>query len=435
MGAADSLAGAVLGGDRRIAERLARSLLIPVRTNFVERPWGGTAIREFKGLCPLPEQRAVTGAGLGEAFEIAACDDDAETRTFPSSLVLEDGSRVSLPALLAQHAGTLLGSGFVARYGASFPLLPKILDIKELLSVQAHPAGNTEVYVVIDAEPGATIRLGFNRDVETAELKSELEGGLELQGMLLDTLDASVDEHELQRMLSRWFAERGADEREALAALEPWLVSDRRGAAEAALGALKRCYWSVLDSLNEIPVTPGQTIHNANPPRITAATGGEPSAEVHALGNPEGREILALEIRRPGPTFRAWDNVRFPRRDIDIDTALGALNLSRTESDEFIVAREPVAGRDATSRSVESPHFTIEHLAPAAGRAVGVGPEPPHSLHVISGDVTVFDADGGELGRLARGDSAIVPVGVGAYHVHAEAGDVDVVKVALPMDP
>ena len=45
-------------------------------------------------------------------------------------------------------------------------------------------------------------------------------------------------------------------------------------------------------------------------------------AEVHALGNPEGREILALEIRRPGPTFRAWDNVRFPVRDVDVDAAL-----------------------------------------------------------------------------------------------------------------
>lgn len=434
MGATDSLAGAVLSGDRGIAERMARSLLKPARTNFVERPWGGTAIREFKGLCPLPEQRAVSGKGLGEAFEVAACDDDAETRAFPSSITLEDGSRVSLPALLAQHAETLLGSAFVARFGASFPLLPKILDIKELLSVQAHPPGNTEVYVIIDAEPGATIRLGFNRDIDAAELKAELEGGLEWQRLLLETLVANADEHELQRVLSRWLAARDTDAREALAVLDPWIVAERRGAAEAALLALKRCYWSVLDSLNEIPVTPGQTIHNANPSRITAASGAEPSAEVHALGNPEGREILALEIRRPGPTYRAWDNVRFPRRDIDIDAALGALNLSRTDGEEFVVAREPVAGRTGTSRSVESPHFTIEHLAPTPGRAVAVGPETPHSLHAIKGDVTVVGDDGAELGRLTRGDSAIVPVGVGAYHLDAAADDVDVVKVALPMD-
>lgn len=434
MAAADSLAGAVLGGDRRIAERLARSLLRPARTNFVERPWGGTAIREFKGLCALPDQREARGAGLGEAFEIAACDDDPEALAHPSSLTLADGSRVSLPALLNVHAETLLGPRFVARFGPSFPLLPKILDIKELLSVQGHPPGNTEVYVIIDAEPGATIRLGFNRDVDAAELAAELRGGLELQQLLLDTLGPGTDEHALQPVLGRWLADRATDEREALAMLDRWISADRRGAAAAALSALKRCYWSVLDSLNEIVVEPGQTIYNANPERIAAAAGIEPSAEVHALGNPEGREILALEIRRPGPTFRAWDNVRFPRREIDIDTAIRALNLRRTRIEEFLVDHEPVPGRPGVSRSVVSPYFTIEHLSPTPQAAAAVGREPPHSLHVVGGAVTVRAEDGTALGPLARGDSAIVPIGVGAYHVEAAADEARVVKVGLPVD-
>jgi len=67
------------------------------------------------------------------------------------------------------------------------------------------------------------------------------------------------------------------------------------------------------------PVT---LIYNANPEAVSAATGRSRSAEVNALGNPQGKGFLALEIRRPGPTFRAWDHVRFPLRPIDVDKTL-----------------------------------------------------------------------------------------------------------------
>ncbi len=59
----------LLDGDRDALAHVASRLLIPLENNFVERPWGGTRIREYKGLAPLPDQRAVTGMGLGEAFD------------------------------------------------------------------------------------------------------------------------------------------------------------------------------------------------------------------------------------------------------------------------------------------------------------------------------------------------------------------------------
>jgi hypothetical protein len=96
------------------------------------------------------------------------------------------------------------------------------------------------------------------------------------------------------------------------------------------LTALRTAYWDTLERLNAIPVAAGQVIYNATPARLTAVSGQPASAEVHALGSPEGRAVLALEIRRPGPTFRAWDNVRFPLRNLDIDAALAALNLQAT---------------------------------------------------------------------------------------------------------
>jgi mannose-6-phosphate isomerase class I len=151
---------------------------------------------------------------------------------------------------------------------------------------------------------------------------------------------------------------------------------------------------------------------------------------VHALGNPEGRGVLALEIRMPGPTFRAWDNVRFPLRDIDVDAALGALNLGATKRSEFVVARKPV--RPGVHRSVDCDRFRLEHLKPTKTRPIDVPASAPHSLHVLAGRVTMRGAAGGALGALKRGESALVPVGVGAYRVVAASTPVEVVRVELP---
>ena len=201
--------------------------------------------------------------------------------------------------------------------------------------------------------------------------------------------------------------------------------------AAGLVQALHAAYWAVLDLMNEIPVSAGQVIYNANPPRIAAARGAPRSAEVHALGNTEGREIVALEIRRPGPTFRAWDNVRFPVRPVDAAAAIAALNLERTDPAEFIVERTPVAGRRGVARSVDA-DYRLEHLEPTALISIDVPAAPPHSLHVLGGAVTVYATDGAVAGRLARGDSAIVPIGVGAYRVAADREPAMVLKAEIP---
>jgi hypothetical protein len=197
------------------------------------------------------------------------------------------------------------------------------------------------------------------------------------------------------------------------------------------LGSLRDLYWEVLDLMNEIPVAAGQVIHNATPQRIARAAGTPPSAEVHALGNPEGHEILALEIRRPGPTFRAWDHVRFPIRGVDIRAAIAALNLHRTEAEEFAAAIVPIGGRPGVSRSVEGEHFRLEHLTPTALTSVEVPAAAPHSLHAIDGAVSVYCTDGALAGRMVRGESALVPAGVGAYRVAADTSAAALVKVDL----
>lgn len=422
-------AQALLDGNAAVVRRLAENLLKPLNDNLVERPWGGRRMLEYKS---LPATAVPEGVGLGEAFELAADDRDAEARAHPSRIRCADGSTISLPQLLELHAEALLGADFVERHGPCLPLLPKTLDVVELLSVQGHPPGNTEVYVIIEADPGATIRLGFNQDIDAPVMQARLKNGRLEQQRLLALCREGADPNALQRLLAPWLADRNAKPHDVEAALAPLLASTG-GFADASpiLASLHALYWDVLDSMNEIPVAAGQVIHNATPERITAITGLPASAEVHALGSPQRRELVALEIRRPGPTFRAWDNVRFPLREIDVAAALDALNLSRTEPHEFIVEPRAIARRPGVAVSIDTGHFRLEHLTPTAAVAVDVPAEPPHTLHVLAGRVTLRAASGRELGQLARGESALVPIGVGAYSVTAEGGDANIVKVNL----
>jgi mannose-6-phosphate isomerase class I len=366
---------------------------------------------------------------IGEAFELAADDRDAEARRYPSTLHLADGSTVSLPKLLEVHAETLLGAAFVATHGPRWPLLPKTLAVAELLSVQAHPPGNTEVYVIISAEPGATIRVGFNTDVDAAAFEKRAESGRRQQERLLDLCKGSLDADTLQDVMKTWLADRAGTPATVDSRLRAALGS-RWTEAEPLLRSLHDLYWAVLGVMNEIPVTPGQVIYNATPEHIAAARGIPRSAEVHALGNTAGREILALEIRKPGTTYRAWDNVRFPLRDVDTAAAVRALNLERTDPADFVTPLRPIPGRPGVSVSVDSAEYRLEHLEPTATMSVDVPASGPHGLHVLSGAVSVYSTDGTVVGRLGRGDSALVPIGVGAYRVVADLEPVMVVKAA-----
>lgn len=405
---------------------LASGLIRVERDNLVERPWGGAWIERFKRI-PAP----AGGRRFGEAFEISAFPADDEARRHPSHIRFDDGSRIDLPALLEAHGALLLGEAFVGRYGACFPLLPKTLDVKEQLSVQGHPPGHTEVYIIIDAEPGATLRLGFNRDIDPVAMARELSAGIELQDRLQALLGSEIDAAALQPIVAPWLAARDADTAAILVGLETRVPAGSSGAAASILQELKALYWHVLDSMNAIEVEPGQIIHNSTPARLLPDGGSDASSEVHALGNPEGLEILALEIRRPGPTFRAWDNVRFPKRAVDVTAAIGGLNLGATAPAEFVAGRRPVPGREGVSVSVDSRYFRVEHLSPEPARAVSVPASQPHSLHCLAGTAELSNERGQRIGRLERGESALVPIGVGAYRVESAKG-ADVVCAMLP---
>ena len=86
----------------------------------------------------------------------------------------------TLEDILETYLGDLVGDTVYDRYRNQFPLLIKLLDINERLSVQVHPDdtvalqrydsyGKKECWYVLEAGEDAVIWLGFKKDVSATE--------------------------------------------------------------------------------------------------------------------------------------------------------------------------------------------------------------------------------------------------------------------------
>jgi mannose-6-phosphate isomerase class I len=393
--------------------------------NLIARPWGGFKLAVFKGVAG---ERAAER--FGESFEVSACPEDAEAGAHPSVAVLDDGTEVPLPDLLRRSARAILGDALAAQSGGTLPLLPKFLDVQSLLSIQAHPPGNPECYIVLDADPGASIRVGFRQSMDAREIVARCRAGRAAQERVATLLAGTADAAALQSRLEPALADRNRDVEGCLAALED--VLPRGGARQevaALLSEIFSIYWLMLDAMHDIPVAPGQVIFNVTPERLRRQR--VCSAEVHALGNPARREILLLEVRKPGTTYRLWDNARFPLRPLQIEEAVGALNLEATSAGEFVFGNleDSTAGEARTL--VTCPDFVVDHLrVEGAIEARHDTGGCPVTLHGIAGAVTLH-GHAGDLGGVGRGESLLVPASVGAYVVRSTGSQADVVAVRV----
>ena len=135
---------------------------------------GGERILAFRGL-PVPED-----------FDGHRPEDWLASTTH---LFAEGGGGVTrlpggadLPEVLSADPEGWLGPRHVAAYGVVPGLLTKLLDSGERLPVHSHPDrafaarhldcdhGKTEAWIVLDAEPGAVVWLGFRDALPAAEL-------------------------------------------------------------------------------------------------------------------------------------------------------------------------------------------------------------------------------------------------------------------------
>ena len=140
---------------------------------FKERVWGGRNLTRLYGK-QLPPAKAI-----GESWEISDRPGDAN--------VIANGPLAGqdLRWLMENHAGELLGDA--RAFNGRFPLLIKLLDAQEKLSLQVHPPAHqaaklrgepkTELWYIADAAPGAELFVGLKHGVTRAGFERKLHDG------------------------------------------------------------------------------------------------------------------------------------------------------------------------------------------------------------------------------------------------------------------
>ena len=94
----------------------------------------------------------------------------------------------TLNEIIEIYMGDLVGDRVFNRYGTEFPLLVKFIDAALDLSIQVHPddelarrrgmpQGKTEMWYVVEAEPGSQLISGFRRDTTPDEYTAALQNG------------------------------------------------------------------------------------------------------------------------------------------------------------------------------------------------------------------------------------------------------------------
>ena len=157
--------------------------LAPFRLDpvLVERPWGGSRLTDYGKTLP-------PGVNIGESWEL--CDLPQEVVPHvadPSSTVLDGPyAGAKLRTVVAERTHDLLGPVAPTREGR-FPLLFKLLDAREHLSVQVHPHEayvaahpqarlKTESWYIVDADPDAVLYLDVRESTTLPEV-GEVMGG------------------------------------------------------------------------------------------------------------------------------------------------------------------------------------------------------------------------------------------------------------------
>ena len=135
--------------------------------------WGGTRLRDEYGKETDMEK-------VAESWELS-CHHDGE------SVIAEGEDKgLTLREYIEREGKQVLGSR--CEKLTEFPLLIKFIDARDSLSVQVHPdneyaervegeQGKTEMWYIMDAEPGAKLIYGFEKEISKDEFRSRIEDG------------------------------------------------------------------------------------------------------------------------------------------------------------------------------------------------------------------------------------------------------------------
>lgn len=306
------------------------------KPRLVEKIWGGRKLQDVLGKA-LPD-----GKTIGESWELY---------DFPPGIVDQSGQWVSSVVANGSLAGRTLHQ-LIEEYGPAlhgnvpllngqqFPILVKYLDAREDLSLQVHP---TQQYA--NAHPGA-------------HLKTEA-----------------------------WYVLQNDPGAKLYHGLKPGVTREHFRSAIAAD--------KVLDTVNAIPVKPGQCFFL-------------PSGTVHALG--EG--ILVAEVQTPSDTtFRIYDFDRLENgkpRKMHVEEAMQCIDFEKQDEPEQ--KRAHTAGFFTTvTRLVTSEFFKVEKVRFVEGVEEAVPYDQPVVWMMLEGTAELRAGGVKEPVRLCRGETVLLP--------------------------
>jgi mannose-6-phosphate isomerase len=141
-----------------------------------DKIWGGNVLSKFynKQQSDLPN--------IGESWEISGVQGDLS--------VVANGFLAgnNIEELIEVYMGEITGDAIYEKFGNEFPLLIKLIEARENLSIQVHPGdamakkrnnayGKTEMWYILESEPDAKIYTGFRNGVTKENYREAVKNG------------------------------------------------------------------------------------------------------------------------------------------------------------------------------------------------------------------------------------------------------------------
>ena len=148
-------------------------MIIKLNPAFQSYLWGGNRLKTHFG-------KQFSGEIIAESWELSCHPDGLST------VAIGEYAGITLPEWIEKNGREVLGEN--CRRVKAFPILVKIIDAKQALSIQVHPndeyalknegqCGKTEMWYVLHNEPGAFLYHGFARDITKQEYENAVENG------------------------------------------------------------------------------------------------------------------------------------------------------------------------------------------------------------------------------------------------------------------
>lgn len=145
-----------------------------LRPLFMEKIWGGQKIHSILNI----DFGSISNCG--EAWLLSGVEGNP---TIVDNGYLADNE---LNELVEVFMGDLVGEKVYERFGNRFPILVKLIDTNDWLSIQVHPddamarqqgeeAGKTEMWYILQADENAQLINGFNQNLESELYLNQLK--------------------------------------------------------------------------------------------------------------------------------------------------------------------------------------------------------------------------------------------------------------------